>query len=409
MMRNTYSVSQVNSYVRNMFTQDFFLRDIRVKGEVSNCKYHSSGHIYFTLKDGKAAISAVMFAGDRRNLNFRMEEGNQVIVAGSVDVYERDGRYQLYAKKITQDGAGDLFLRYEALKNELQEMGMFAEEYKKPIPKYIRTLGVVTASTGAAIQDIRNIAGRRNPFVQVILYPAKVQGEGAAESIVNGIAALERYGVDTMIVGRGGGSIEDLWAFNEEIVARAIFECSVPIISAVGHETDVTIADFVADLRAPTPSAAAELAVYDIREYQENIERYKKQMTFALENKLHVMENRYQMLFRKLERCHPMQQLRARQQMLVSYEEKLQHLMMTILEKRKYQLGIYAQRMDGVSPAKKLSQGLAFVSNEEGQRISSIKDVAVGQKVDVHLKDGVLSAKVGSICDVKRPEESDGR
>lgn len=409
MMRNTYSVSQVNSYVRNMFTQDFFLRDISVKGEVSNCKYHSSGHIYFTLKDGKAAISAVMFAGDRRNLNFRMEEGDQVIVAGSVDVYERDGRYQLYAKKITQDGAGDLFLRYEALKNELQEMGMFAEEYKKSIPKYIRTLGVVTASTGAAIQDIRNIAGRRNPFVQVILYPAKVQGEGAAESIVNGIAALEQYGVDTMIVGRGGGSIEDLWAFNEEIVARAIFECSVPIISAVGHETDVTIADFVADLRAPTPSAAAELAVYDIREYQENIERYKKQMTFGLEHKLHLMENRYQMLFRKLERYHPMQQLRARQQTLISYEEKLQHLMMTILEKRKYQLGIYAQRMDGVSPAKKLSQGLAFVSNEQGQRISSIKDVTVAQDIEVHLKDGVLSAKVSSICGVKRPEESDRR
>ena len=240
------------------------LQSIMVKGEVSNCKYHSSGHIYFTLKDEKGTIACVMFSANRSGLRFRMEEGQQVVVSGRIDVYERDGKYQIYVQEIRLDGAGALYERYEQLKRELEERGMFAPQYKRPIPKYIGTLGVVTAATGAAVQDIINIARRRNPYVQIILYPAIVQGEAAVPSIVNGIRALERLGVDTIIVGRGGGSIEDLWAFNEEPVAQAVFDCSIPIISAVGHETDTTIVDFVADLRAPTPSAAAELAVYDI-------------------------------------------------------------------------------------------------------------------------------------------------
>ena len=241
--KNVYTVGQVNTYIKNMFAQDFLLHRVCVKGEVSNCKYHTSGHIYFTLKDATGTISGVMFAGNRRGLAFRMKEGDRVVVTGSIEVYERDGKYQLYAKEITLDGEGDLYLRYEALKHELEEMGMFAQEYKKPIPRYVKRVGIVTAPTGAAIQDIRNIASRRNPYVQLILYPALVQGDGAAESIVNGIHALDLLGVDVMIVGRGGGSIEDLWAFNEEIVARAIFECETPVISAVGHETDTTIAE----------------------------------------------------------------------------------------------------------------------------------------------------------------------
>ncbi len=311
MNKNAYSVTQVNGYIKNMFAQDFMLKNICVKGEVSNCKYHPSGHIYFTLKDEKAAISGVMFAGNRNRggLKFKMQEGDKVAVTGSVEVYERDGRYQLYAKEITKDGAGDLFLKFEALKQELSEMGMFAEEYKKPIPKYIKTLGVVTAQTGAAVQDIRNISARRNPYVQVILYPAQVQGEGAAASIVKGIQALEHYGVDTMIVGRGGGSIEDLWAFNEEIVARAIFECQVPVISAVGHETDFTIADFVADLRAPTPSAGAELAVYDIFELQGRMSGIRQGLNHAMEYQWNVNRNRYQDLLRKIQEKSPMAQL----------------------------------------------------------------------------------------------------
>ncbi len=286
MMKNVYSVGQVNTYIKNMFAQDFMLKRISVKGEVSNCKYHSTGHIYFTLKDGVGAISAVMFAGNRRGLTFAMKEGDKVVVTGSIEVYERDGKYQLYAREIELAGAGNLYLKFEALKRELEEMGMFDASYKKPIPKYAKRVGIVTAPTGAAIQDIRNIASRRNPYVQLILYPALVQGEGAAASVVNGIRTLDALGVDVMIVGRGGGSIEDLWAFNEEIVARAIFACETPVISAVGHETDTTIADYAADLRAPTPSAAAELAVFDYALVKEQIAGRRNQFGRLLRSQL---------------------------------------------------------------------------------------------------------------------------
>lgn len=278
-----YSVGQVNTYIKNMFSQDFMLNRISIKGEVSNCKYHTSGHIYFSLKDETGTLSCVMFAGQRKGLGFSMKNGDKVVAEGSVSVYERDGKYQLYARSITLEGAGLLYERYLALKKELEEMGMFSAEYKQPIPAYVKRVGIVTAPTGAAIQDIRNIAARRNPYVQLILYPALVQGEGAKESIVKGIETLDTCGVDVIIVGRGGGSIEDLWAFNEEEVARAIFHCQTPIISAVGHETDTTIADFVADLRAPTPSAAAELAVVDIRQVLENLRGYRQKLTFGME------------------------------------------------------------------------------------------------------------------------------
>lgn len=284
-MKNAYSVGQVNRYIKNMFTQDYLLQKIYVKGEVSNCKYHTSGHIYFSLKDETGTLNCVMFAGHRRGLAFAMKNGDKVVVGGSVDVYERDGRYQMYAKEITLEGAGALYERYLALKQELEDMGMFAQEYKQPIPRFIKRLGVVTAPTGAAVQDIRNISYRRNPYLQIILYPALVQGTGAAESIVKGIEMLDAAGVDVIIVGRGGGSIEDLWAFNEEIVARAIFQCRTPVISAVGHETDFTIADFVADLRAPTPSAAAELAVDDYRSVVEAVGIYRQRIYRAMSSK----------------------------------------------------------------------------------------------------------------------------
>ncbi len=275
-MASIYSVTQVNAYIKNMFVQDYLLKRLSVRGEISNCKYHTSGHIYFTLKDKSGTLSAVMFAGQRRGLNFQLQEGQQVIVTGTVDVYERDGKYQLYAREIKRDGKGDLFEQFQKLRDELEDMGMFAAEYKQPIPKYAKTVGIVTASTGAAIRDIMNISARRNPYVQLVLYPALVQGEQAKYSIVKGIQTLDRLGLDVIIVGRGGGSIEDLWAFNEEMVARAIFECSTPIISAVGHETDVTISDYVADMRAPTPSAAAELAVFDYRQLEEQIHLYRE-------------------------------------------------------------------------------------------------------------------------------------
>lgn len=397
MKRNAYSVGQVNAYIKNMFSQDFMLHSICIKGEVSNCKYHSSGHIYFTLKDEKAAIGAVMFAGNRRGLSFRMQEGDKVLVTGSVEVYERDGRYQLYAKEIEKDGAGSLFLKFEALKRELEEMGMFAPEYKKPIPKYIRTLGVVTAPTGAAVWDIRNISGRRNPYVQLILYPAQVQGEGAAESIVRGIYALDALGVDTIIVGRGGGSMEDLWAFNEELVARAIFECETPVISAVGHETDTTIADFVADLRAPTPSAAAELAVCDIFEVFEELEKLRRRFKDAMELRCKREIARYQGLKGFLQAKSPANQLNAKRQYAVTLEERLGHQMKERLSDARHSLGLYANRLDGISPAKKLSQGLAFVTDGGGKRVGSILGIEPGDRVNIRLADGLLETEVQQI------------
>ena len=346
MTKNIYSVGQINSYIKNMFAQDFLLHSISIKGEVSNCKYHSTGHIYFTLKDGAGALKAIMFAGNRKGLTFPMKDGDKVVVTGSVEVYERDGVYQIYARKIELDGEGNLYLKFEQLKKELEEMGMFAEEYKQPIPKYAHTIGVVTAPTGAAVQDIRNIAGRRNPYVQLILYPALVQGEGAAPSIVNGIHALEHLGVDVIIVGRGGGSIEDLWAFNEEIVARAIFECSVPVISAVGHQTDWTIADYVADLRAPTPSAAAELAVYDYAQTQAAFAQIRQQLDRELRRKLTLSRTKLEQQKMRLRYLSPQNRLNENRRRTLEYEEKLAQAMNTLLKERRHQLSLLAGTLE---------------------------------------------------------------
>ena len=393
-MRNVYTVKQVNSYIKNMFTQDFMLSRIYVKGEVSNCKYHTSGHIYFSLKDESGTIACVIFAGHRSGLSFRLQDGQQVITLGSVSVYERSGQYQLYAREIILDGAGALYEKFEALKKELSEMGMFAPEYKQPIPKYIRTLGIVTAPTGAAVRDIINIAGRRNPYVQLILYPAQVQGDGAAQSIIRGIHALEKKKVDVMIVGRGGGSIEDLWAFNEESVARAVFECSVPVISAVGHETDTTITDYVADLRAPTPSAAAELAVYNYREAEEQIRTYyemlKKRIEMKISEKRSVLE-RFKM---QLNYAHPRQKLNENRQYAADLENRLRMLMNNRLEKEKHRLAICAERMKGLSPLEKLSQGYSYVQTSQGENIRSVTQVHPDSEIEIYVKDGKISAMV---------------
>lgn len=392
-MANTYTVAQVNTYIKNMFTQDFFLRKIYVKGEVSNCKYHSSGHIYFTIKDASGTLSCIMFAGKRKGLGFRLSEGQKIIVGGSVEVYERDGKYQLYASEITLDGAGELYLKYEALKKELEEMGMFAQEYKQPIPSYSRTVGIVTAPTGAAVRDIMQIAQRRNPFVQLILYPALVQGEGAKESIVKGIEQLDAYGVDVIIVGRGGGSIEDLWAFNEEMVARAIFECSTPIISAVGHETDVTIADYVADLRAPTPSAAAELAVFDVNILLERQRYYKEQFLSALNMRVEEKRQQYENYKIRLKLLSPENKLREKQMHLLTIERQMGEAMKLSIERHRHRLQLYIERLNGLSPAAKLNQGYAFVS-KEGRAVSGIADVKKNDMIEIDVKDGSISAKV---------------
>lgn len=370
------------------------LQSIMVKGEVSNCKYHSSGHIYFTLKDEKGTIACVMFSSCRGGLGFKMAEGQQVIVGGSIDVYERDGKYQLYAREIRLDGAGALYERYEQLKQELEERGMFAAQYKQPIPKYIRILGVVTASTGAAVRDIINIAGRRNPYVQIILYPAIVQGASAAPSIVNGIHALERMGVDVMIVGRGGGSIEDLWAFNEEIVAQAIFDCPIPIISAVGHETDTTIADFVADLRAPTPSAAAELAVYDLVQLQDKLSEYAYTMQHMCRKAIGQFRQRVQQYSATMRYLSPSNTIRMKRTQMLSLEEHLQNVMERRLRESRHQLAIYVEKMKGLSPLDKLNQGYAYAADDSGGTLSSIGQVEPGDLMAVYVKDGQIRAQV---------------
>ncbi len=373
------------------------MQSLSVKGEVSNCKYHPSGHIYFTLKDEKGSIACVMFASSRKGLGFRLTEGQQIVVNGTVDVYERDGRYQLYAKQIKLDGAGALYERYEQLKRELEERGMFAEQYKQPIPRYIRTLGVVTASTGAAVRDIINISRRRNPYVQILLYPAIVQGAEAPASIVNGIHALEKRGVDTIIVGRGGGSIEDLWAFNEEIVAQAIFDCGVPVISAVGHETDVTIADFVADLRAPTPSAAAELAVCDVEQLDEKINDYAATLQHLQRRIIQQYRSRCENYVVQLRYVSPVNRIRRKRDTALAYEEQLGRLMERKISDKRHQLALLIEQLKGLSPLDKLNQGYAYVADADGNTLTSVQKVRPGDPVQIYVKDGRINASVEKI------------
>ena len=407
MRQNVYTVAQINSYIKNMFTQDYMLRFVLVKGEISNCKYHSSGHIYFTLKDAKGVIACVMFAGNRTGLSFRLEEGQMVVVGGTIDVYERDGKYQLYARQITLDGAGVLYEKYDRMKRKLEEMGMFAPEYKQPVPKYIRTLGVVTAPTGAAVRDIINIATRRNPYIQIILYPAIVQGEQAVSSIVNGIRALERLGVDVMIVGRGGGSIEDLWAFNEEAVAQAVFDCSIPIISAVGHETDTTIIDFVADLRAPTPSAAAELAVYDFALLMERILAYRNALGHAMQVQLERQKNRLDAQKMRMKYLNPESRIRQKRMYCMDLEVRMTGLMKHVLTKQQHRLGLYAAQLKGLSPLEKLSQGYAYIENEHHSVVNDVRKVKPEDKMQIYVKNGIIQARVEEVREETYGEGAD--
>ena len=424
-MASVYTVSQVTAYIRNMFTQDFALNRISIRGEVSNCKYHTSGHIYFTLKDGGAQIAAVMFAGQRKGLDFELMEGQEVTVSGTVDVYERDGRYQLYAKEITREGKGDLFRQFEKLRNELEEMGMFDSCYKQPIPKYARKVGIVTAGTGAAIRDIMNISARRNPYVQLILYPALVQGEQAKYSIAKGIETLDRMGLDVLIVGRGGGSIEDLWAFNEEMVARAIFNCTTPVISAVGHETDVTIADYVADLRAPTPSAAAELAVFDYSQFVEQVNLYRQGLERSMERRMEKLHFRLDQCGMRLKLLSPQRQLNDRRQRLADMENRLERMleeelgasrrrledrkrrleaqMAAGLTEGKHRLALLSGRLDGLSPLKKLGGGYGFVTDARGRAFTSIAQAEPGDIIRISVKDGRADARVVETESMKLP------
>lgn len=398
-MANIYSVSQVNSYIKNMFTQDFMLARIFIRGEVSNCKYHSSGHVYFTIKDEKAAMACVLFAGNRKGLSFTLKEGQKIIAEGSVSVYEQSGSYQLYVKKITLDGTGLLYQRYEELKSRLEEMGMFAEEYKKPIPRYASRIGIVTAATGAAIRDIMTVAKRRNPYVKLYLYSALVQGEGAKESIVHGIEVLDAMNLDVLIVGRGGGSIEDLWAFNEECVARAIFECNTPVISAVGHEVDITIADYVADLRAATPSAAAELAVYDYQAFEEKLAGYQNMLHSLMERTLTEKRTALKNLEWKLKMVSPSQRILQKRQTLVAMADRMEHRMDSLLTERKHRLALYAQRLQGLSPLISLERGYSYVQDKDGKAVRSVKHVKQGEQISIRFLDGAAKAEIIEISE----------
>lgn len=392
-----FSVGQVNSYIKNIITQDYVLKSITIRGEVSNCKYHSMGHIYFSLKDETGSIPAVMFKGNvASGLGFTMKEGQSVVVSGSIGVYERDGRYQVYANKIVMDGAGKLHEEFERLKYKLNEEGLFDFEHKKPIPKYPKKVGIVTAKTGAAIQDIINIARRRNPYVQLILYPAKVQGEGAAATIVKGIKVLDNMDVDTIIVGRGGGSIEDLWAFNEEIVVRAIYEAKTPIISGTGHEVDTTLADYAADLRAPTPSAACELALPDIMSTIDRLSTVGRSIKNGMHNKLVIAKSRYESFNSKINLLSPVRKLENQNQYLADLYDRVNRAMTRKVDISKHRLEVYAARLNGLSPTAKLINGFGYIESN-GTPVNDISKVKAGDDLLVTIKEGNILAKVTEV------------
>lgn len=396
-MSRAVTVSQINRYIANLFKQDYTLSGIQVKGEISGCKYHYSGHIYFTLKDAGAAISCVMFSSQRKGLDFTLEDGQSVIVTGQISVFERDGRYQLYARSIAQDGVGRLYEEYEKLKKRLLAEGLFDEQRKKPIPRYASKIGVVTAETGAVIQDICNVTYRRNPYVQLYLYPAKVQGDGAAQTVIEGIHYFEQTVVDTIIIGRGGGSVEDLWCFNDEVLARVIADCTKPIISAVGHETDTTISDYAADLRAPTPSAAAELAVYSWREMEIGLREYRNDLRQAMHQILKVRKLELQKYMVLLQHVSPEDILRQKRLVLADSQERLQRLMEKRLTDAKHRLALYAEEMKGLSPLQKLQSGYTYTADEAGNHIDSVQSLEKGQHLTLTFADGQADVTVDEI------------
>lgn len=398
MKSKVFSVTQINTYIKRMFQSDYALRRISIKGQVSNCKYHSSGHIYFSLKDEGSQISCVMFANARYDgLKFELEDGQEVIVDGNVSVYERGGSYQLYAQEIRLNGIGELYIAYEMLKQKLYEEGLFDHEKKKPIPKNPKTVGVVTAKTGAAIHDIISTARRRNPYVQLVLYPAKVQGDGASDTIVSGIKTLDEYGVDIIIIGRGGGSIEDLWAFNEENVARAIYEAKTPIISGTGHEVDTTIADYAADLRAATPTAACELAIPDIREVIEGIGNRE----YTLNTLLKQLIRRYQMRLQRYQieiaNFDPKFQLQEQKMRLSELEEQIRAVMSHKLTSYQHKLELYTKELHGLSPTAKLINGFGYLEGQDGEPVTSVTKVQEGDQISLTISDGTIITKAEKI------------
>ncbi len=387
-----------------MFSQDILLTKVSVGGEVSNAKYHSSGHIYFTLKDQKGTLACVMFAGNRNGLSFPLKEGQQVVVSGSISIYERAGNYQLYATKIVQDGQGSLYEEFEKLKLKLEEKGMFSPIYKRKIPPYPTKVGIVTAPTGAAVQDIIQIAKRRNPYIQLILYPAIVQGENASKSIANGIKALDKTDVDIIIVGRGGGSLEDLWAFNEEAVAEAIFNASKPIVSAVGHETDTTIADFVSDLRAPTPSAAAELVIFEASAIDEKRYQYQRYMNRYMNQKIQKVKDKLERQKLRTSHASPHYRIKEERMYVIKMEEQMRMGIEKKIAYNRHKFAIMIEKFKGLSPLTKLNAGYCYVTDRDGKTVKSVKGLAISDIINIDMVDGTVKTRVLQLEPARREE-----
>lgn len=400
-MEQVYTVSQVNSYIKSIIAREYVLGSIIIRGEISNCKYHSSGHIYFTLKDAGSRIACVMFAGSRRSLTFTLADGMSVLASGSIGVYERDGKYQLYVSSIVKDGVGILYDRLEKLKEKLSKEGLFNDIHKKPVPFYSDVVGIVTASTGAAVRDIVNIAKRRNPYVKLILYPVHVQGDEAAEEIAHAIAELDKLSPDVIIVGRGGGSFEDLFAFNEEVVVRAVYECKTPIISAVGHEVDTALSDYAADLRAPTPSAAAELAVCEIDSVFDKIEDYKRTLVRLMEKKLEFSRSKLEFYETHMKYHRPDEMLRQKRQFVSDMWDRLDGIISLTLERRKTKLMALSDKLNVLSPLNRLSGGYAYVTDENGSPLKSISKVKSGDDVIINISDGKIITTVNEVKEGK--------
>jgi exodeoxyribonuclease VII large subunit len=398
MEKQILKVSHVNAYIKQLMDKDFILKNLSVQGEVSNYKAHGSGHLYFTLKDDESTISCVMFKTYVQNTGFEIENGMKIIVQGAVSVYERSGQYQIYVRKIMQDGLGKLYQEFEALKRKLKIEGLFEEDVKKPICKYAGHIGIITSDTGAAIRDIVQVAKRRNPYIKMTLYPALVQGPEAAPTIIKGITYFnQEKNVDTIILGRGGGSIEDLWVFNEEAVARSIYASNIPIISAVGHETDFTISDFVADLRAPTPSAAAELAVYDYYTLQNNLNQFELTLRQAMYRQLDFKKKKLELLKVQLSHQHPGLKFERKYQYITELEDRIKMLMENILRRKKHQVNLLEEQLKGLSPIQRLKEGYAYLSDLELNKIVSVKQLKSNDKIMVTLSDGQVIATVDVI------------
>ncbi|MCR4605291.1 MAG: exodeoxyribonuclease VII large subunit [Eubacterium sp.] len=402
--RKTYTVTELNMYIKSLIQRDGELAVVFVQGEVTNLKDYksTSGHMYFSIKDDKSQLPCVMFRGDRaRGLDFDLENGMEIIIGGTMDLYERDGKIQLYAKKIKSVGDGAIAEKYEKLKAELEGLGYFDKAHKKELPKYVKTVGIVTAKTGAVIHDIQTTAARRNPYVQLLLYPSAVQGEGAAEEIARGIKRLDREGVDVIIIGRGGGSMEDLWAFNERVVADAIYECETPIVSAVGHETDFSISDFVADLRAATPTAAAELTVFDVRDVLDRLDDYEVSFRRIMDGIIRDERMRVARAAERLNANSPVHKLELAKENIEKHKLRLKNSMRLIFDKNKNEFVNLATRLDAASPIKRLKAGYAYVSDSEGGAVEKASDLAVGDKLTLTFSDGQVVSQVTDVLPVK--------